>query len=269
MSEHDGMSHDLGCTTRKAIPGFQMTEFVQAPDRRLPWHEHEYASFCFVVSGTYAERTRGRQQECMPRSMVFKPAAERHADVFGKSGGRCLLIEILPDRLADVERLSDVTRAPGLARSARLAGLGQALYREFKSPDEVSPLALEGNILEVLAEASRETRDEAGSAPAWLCRARALLDDRAGEPLTLSAVARDVGIHPGHLARTFRRHYRRSIGEYVRGLRVERASRELADRALSISEIGLRAGFYDQSHFGRVFKRFTGVTPAQFRVLSS
>ncbi len=263
------MSHDVGLTARQAITGFVLTEFVQAPHRRLPWHEHASASVCFVVSGTYAERARGRELECPTWSMVFKPAAERHADVFGKSGGRCLLIEMLPDRSAEIELHTDIAATPGLARSARLAGLGQVLYREFTNPDDVSPLALEGGILEVLAEAARETRDEVGSPPAWLRRARALLHDHVNERLTLASISRDVGIHPAHLARTFRKHYRRTIGEYVRGLRIERASRELADRTMAISEISLRAGFYDQSHFGRVFKRHTGVTPGQFRALSS
>jgi AraC family transcriptional regulator len=88
------------------------------------------------------------------------------------------------------------------------------------------------------------------------------------DPITLSSLAREAGVHPSHLARAFRAHYRQSIGAYLRALRIEWASRELASRAVSISEVGLRAGFYDHSHFTRVFRRHTGMTPAQFRALS-
>jgi AraC family transcriptional regulator len=263
------MTHKLGFTASLTIPGFVISEFVQPPRRRLPWHEHRHASVCYVVSGTYAEVARGREQECAPRSMVFKPAAERHADVFGNAGGRCLLIEILPDRLATLEPCSEVVTKPGLTRSARLAALGQRLYEEFRTSDDVSSLALEGGILEVLAEAARGARDDSRTPPSWLRRARDLLHDRAGESLTLSSVAREVGAHPSHLARAFRRHYRRTVGEYVRGLRIERACRELADGHIGISQIGLQVGFYDQSHFTRVFKRHTGMTPGEFRALSS
>ena len=201
--------------------------------------------------------------------MVFKPAAERHADVFGRSGGRCLLIEILPDRMASIAPYSRVITRPRIARSARLAPLGLGLYREVRERDAATPLALEGGILEVLADASRQTRDESGAAPPWLRRVRDLIHDRAHEPIALSTLAREAGVHPSHLARAFRTHYRQSIGAYLRALRIERASRELANRAITISEIGLRAGFYDHSHFSRIFRRHTGMTPAQFRALSS
>ena len=257
------MHSDTGLASRRTLSGFRISEFTQPPHRRLNWHEHQHASFCYVVSGHYAERTRGREEECAPHSMVFKPAGERHADVFGEAGGRCLLVEILPERLHTLGSGGAVTRAPGQARSARLAALGHGLYREFGERDDASALALEGGILEVLAEASR-TR-EGTAQPAWLKRARDLVHDRADQPITLSEVAREVGVHPAHLARTFRRFYHRSLGAYLRGLRIDRASRGLTERTVSISEVALRAGFYDQSHFTRVFKRHTGMTPAQFR----
>lgn len=263
------MSHHTGLTASRHIPGFVISEYTQSPHRRLPWHEHRYASVCYVVSGTYAERARGREEECAPRSMMFKPVGERHADVFGKTGGRCLLIEILPHRVAEIELYSDAAARPRLARSARLAALGQRLYREFRTPDAASPLALEGGILEVLAEGARRSGNESGAAPAWLRRAHELLHATPGASLTLSSLAREVGVHPSHLARTFRRQYGRPIGEYVRSLRIERASRDLAEGTAAISAVGLSAGFYDQSHFTRVFKRHTGVTPGEFRALSS
>jgi len=81
-------------TGRKRIAGFSLKEFSQPPNCRLPWHEHAHASICFVVSGFYTERARGREQECQSQSMVFKPAAEPHADVFGadnRAGTRALV----------------------------------------------------------------------------------------------------------------------------------------------------------------------------------
>jgi AraC family transcriptional regulator len=51
----------------------------------------------------------------------------------------------------------------------------------------------------------------------------------------------------------------------VRRLRVDWALRELSTSARSLSEIALDAGFADQSHFTRVFKRQVGVSPGAFR----
>jgi AraC family transcriptional regulator len=259
-------SPELGMARTKVMGGFCLKEFAQPPYRRLPWHEHRDASICFVVSGAYAERMRAQDHACPPHSMVFKPAGERHADEFGREGGTCLLIEVGPERLRTLEPVSDITARPSLVRNAKLAALGHQIYREFLWGDCLSPLAVEGLILEVLVEAARAGREPpARSRPQWLRQAHDLIHESAGQPPTLSSIAREVGIHPAHLARTFRAHYRRSIGDYVRRLRIERAARDLSDSGASIAEIGLRAGFFDQSHFSRVFRRHTGLTPAAFR----
>jgi AraC family transcriptional regulator len=266
MTSHSCQHVEPGITAHRTVTGFSLKEFSQAPHCRLPWHEHEHASICFVASGFYAERARGRDHECASHSMVLKPAAEPHADVFGRSGGRCLLIEILPGRHESIEELSSVTETPTLARSARLAALGHRLHSEFFEMDGASRLAVEGLILEVLADASRATVNESGpKEPHWLRHARELLHDRLGESLTLSDVASAVGIHPAHLARTFRKRYGCTLGEYVRRLRIERASRDLATSRAPVAEVGAAAGFYDQSHFAKVFRRQMGMTPAEYR----
>jgi AraC family transcriptional regulator len=257
---------ELGMARTRVMGGFRLKEFAQPPQRRLPWHEHRDASICFVVAGTYAERMRGQDRECAAHAVVFKPPGERHADQFGREGGTCLLIEIGPDRLEAIAPVSDVTARPGMVRSARLAGLGQRIYREFAAGDELAGLAVEGLVLELLVEAAREGRRERAPSPrGWLRRAHEMIHESDGQPLTLSSIAREVGVHPAHLARTFRAQYGRTIGAYVRRLRIDRAAHQLSHEGGSIAEVGLRAGFFDQSHFSRVFREHTGLTPAAFR----
>ena len=64
-------------------------------------------------------------------------------------------------------------------------------------------------------------------------------------------------------------HYRTTVGEYVRRLRLDWATRQLSETEVSITEIALAAGFYDQSHFSHLFKQHTGFTPAEFRAFSN
>ena len=256
----------LSFTRAKTIAGFAIKEFWQPPYRRLPWHEHQEASICYVVAGSYMERVRGLDRQCSPYTMVFKPPRERHADQFGDLGGTCLLIEIDAGRLKDIEPFSDITKNPSVVQNAKLATLGHHIYREFAGGDHFSPLAIEGLILELLAETSRAgLLDATSNLPGWLRQARDLVHDGFCGPLTLSSLAQTVGVHPSHLARTFRQHFHRSIGAYVRHLRIERASREIADTNAPLSAIGLRTGFFDQSHFSKVFKQHMGMTPTQFR----
>ena len=255
-----------GRTRTRSIGGFAITEFTQPPGQRLPWHVHEHASVCFVLAGSYTERIGTAEHECPPSSVVFKPASERHADHFGTTGGTCLLMEIAPARMAAIEQSSSWTARPLLARTPHLAAAGQRIYAEFAEGDALSPLVVEGLVLEILGEAARaQLATEGTGQPAWLTRVLEQLHDCPGEPLTLSRLAQEAGVHPAHLARTFRQHCHCSVGEYLRRLRIEHASRDLQQTDASIAEIALRAGFFDQSHFSKVFRQQTGMSPARFR----
>ena len=96
-----------------------------------------------------------------------------------------------------------------------------------------------------------------------LCRD--LLRDRFREDVSPSDLGREVGIHPVHLASVFRKYLGCSVGEFVRNCRVEFAASRLACRGVPLADIAAEAGFADQSHFTRLFKRATGLTPAAFR----
>ena len=135
--------------------------------------------------------------------------------------------------------------------------------------DSASPLAIEGLIFEILAEAvrSRVSTSEKKS-PRWLEQVRDFLHANFSESIVLENVARIADVHPVHLARVFRRQTGGTIGEYVRRLRVEFACRRISVSNDSLIEIALAAGFTDQSHFARTFKNHLGVTPGEYRKVS-
>jgi AraC family transcriptional regulator len=81
----------------------------------------------------------------------------------------------------------------------------------------------------------------------------------------LQQVATEAGVHPAHLARVFRRHHRCTIGSYLRRLRLDAACRQLVSGERPLADIALAAGFADQSHFSRLFRAATGVTPTHYR----
>jgi AraC family transcriptional regulator len=101
--------------------------------------------------------------------------------------------------------------------------------------------------------------------PRWLSRCLDLIDETYAEPLTVAALARDVGVHPVHLAREFRRRYRQTLGDYVHKVRIRAACERMTERDEPLAVVAACAGFADQSHFCRVFKAFVGRTPSAFR----
>ena len=139
------------------------------------------------------------------------------------------------------------------------------LYREYRRMDQLSPLIIEGLALEIIAEVTRREFRLERRPPRWLLQARDLLQAEFSRNLTLNSLAKSVGIHPVHLATTFRQHYRQTVGEYVRQLRIEYACGELSASDAPLVDIALAAGFFDQGHFSKTFKRFTGISPARFR----
>ncbi|MEY9871328.1 AraC-like DNA-binding protein [Streptacidiphilus sp. MAP12-33] len=93
---------------------------------------------------------------------------------------------------------------------------------------------------------------------------RDLLDARVREGLTLDEAAGLVHAHPAHLVRAFSARFGLAPHQYLTARRVERARALLLD-GLPPAEAATSAGFYDQAHLGRHFKRVVGVSPGRFR----
>jgi AraC family transcriptional regulator len=255
---------------RDEVGGFVLTEYAYPPELKISMHLHEQVYFCIVLQGNYTETYGKKTRACDERTVTFHPAGELHSDTFHKDGGRIFSVEIEPRWVERVGELSSVLEYPESFCGGLLASLVVRIYKEFYEIDAASRLAIEGLSLEVIAEALRKsTGTQSGrEAPRWLKQARELLHDRFVEHHSLAEIADGVGVHPVHLVREFRKHYHQTVGEYVRRLRVEFACRLLSTSETPLIDVALAAGFSQQSHFTKTFKKLTGMTPCQYRVSS-
>ncbi len=89
------------------------------------------------------------------------------------------------------------------------------------------------------------------------------------ERLTLAAIAQEAGVHPVHVARSFRRFTGCTFSDYVGQTRLRRAFDLLVTSRHSIVDVAYECGFADHAHLCRTFKRTTGLTPTEFRQNSS
>ncbi|WP_267242741.1 AraC family transcriptional regulator [Streptomyces sp. PR69] len=92
---------------------------------------------------------------------------------------------------------------------------------------------------------------------------RDLLDARLVEGLGLAEAARLLHAHPTHLVRAFTAAFGIAPHQYVVSRRIDLARRFLLD-GLPPGEVAPAAGFYDQPHLTRHFKRILGTTPARY-----
>jgi AraC family transcriptional regulator len=256
-------------TLRREVAGLVFVESVYREELRIPKHEHANAFFNLVLEGTYTEDCGGRSRTRGPATLAVHPCGEVHANHWHGPDGLVFHVDIPEARLEQVRTYSRVLDSPAEFHDGMPIWLAMRLYREHRRNDDVSGLAMEGLALELLAEcARRHGGDPERNAPPWLRLVRELLHARFAENLTHEAIAAAVGIHPVHLARVFRRHCGCTLGDYVRKLRVEFAAHKLVTTDEPLTGIALAAGFSDQSHFSRTFKRQTGMTPATFRISS-
>jgi AraC family transcriptional regulator len=198
--------------------------------------------------------------------IVFRPAGETHSDKVGTTRARCFLIEITDEWLEHVREYAPSLSHPIIFQNSSLIPLALRLLREARQIDAMTQMAIEGLMLELIAEACRRSpRISEAKSPRFLERAKEMLHQCFLEPLSLSEIALAVGVHPVYLASAFSRHYRCNIGEYQRRLRVEFTCGEIARSDAPLSQVALAAGYSDQAHFSRSFKRFAGMTPTEYR----
>jgi AraC family transcriptional regulator len=254
----------------RQVPGFNLSERTYSPFYKTPKHSHDHALFSLVIQGAYTGTYGVKTCLCEPSTLLFHPADGPHAEHFHNSGGRLFIIEIEPWWLDQVREHTVVIDRSSDFNGGDLAMLSMKLYKEFLGiEDSISPLVVEGLILAIIGEASRRVAvPHSVQPPRWLMQAKDLLHDRFAEPLTLADIAQNVGVHPVHLAQVFHRYYNCTVGAYVRQLRLEFARHELATSETPLCQIALSAGFSDQSHFTRTFKRYMGVPPAEYRKTS-
>jgi AraC-like DNA-binding protein len=96
-----------------------------------------------------------------------------------------------------------------------------------------------------------------------LDQARAFIEAHFNEPLTLEQMAAPAALSISRFATAFRERFGSSPYRYLCGLRIKRAQSLLLAGVPSIA-VATEVGFFDQSHFGRHFKRFCGMTPTMF-----
>jgi transcriptional regulator GlxA family with amidase domain len=100
---------------------------------------------------------------------------------------------------------------------------------------------------------------------AKILEAQEWMQEHYSDSISIDAVAREAGISPRH----FKRRFRKATGEsplgFLQNLRMEAAKRRLETTLDNVNEITFRIGYEDSSTFRRLFKRYTGVSPREYR----
>jgi AraC family transcriptional regulator len=249
----------------RAAGPFQVTLMEHFGDVRLEPHRHREAIITLLLRGRYDERLDGRTVEPARASLLIKPPETPHANRIGCEGTDTILLQVLPNVIPDEFR--SVLSRSGIRLDARFFAIGREMLAELRygAPTETLGLeALASELLSLAAEPHRRAGAGYSKHQLWVTRVRERLHDTVDGP-SLSELATFADVDRAHLARTFRRVFGCTIGEYTRALRMERAARWLARNDVSIAHVAAELGFCDQAHFTRAFRATYGAAPGVWR----
>lgn len=95
--------------------------------------------------------------------------------------------------------------------------------------------------------------------------ALAFMQERLAENVSPHEMAREAGLSAGHFSHIFRKWTGHSPMEHLIKIRIQKAKELLEDIHLTIKEVSNSSGFQHSSYFSKIFTRFTGVSPSQYR----
>ena len=241
-----------------------ITEQSYSPNVTVPWHYHENAYLSYQVKGHLEEVSKKMTFQCTPSTILYHNRQDPHYNCKLSADVQIFHIEFKPQWFKDQGIASEKIQGSFYLENPLFKSLLRRIYRETKINDSVTRMAVEGLLLQVFAEMLRPTSESCSQIPRWVLKVKEILRDETAE-INLGFLSRQTNVHQVQLSQEFPKYFGTSFGEYVRNIRMEKATALLAKKSLMLTEIAFECGFADQSHFIRSFKKQFGLTPKRYR----
>jgi AraC family transcriptional regulator len=219
-----------------------------------------------------------RQSRLMtPGDINFTPANLPRV-VRWQSNASILFLSLDPTFMARVADELDYTNSIDFAQrwggpDPQIHYIGLALKAELEAGGLAGPLygeslanALCVHLLRRYSTNGRSIRDFPNGLPRdKLRKVIEYINENLEHDLSLDAIAATIGMSSYHFARMFKQSIGLAPHQYVIERRLKQAQVLLTTTELTILEVSFRVGFKSQSHFTRLFRKLTGITPRAYR----
>lgn len=232
---------------------------------QLPWHYHENVLFYYHLRGRLDEVNKKKTVHCSPGTLLFHHWQDPHYDKNFSSDASFFHIEIESKWFSQHHVKASILEGSIHLENPVLNPLFLKIHQEIKINDDTSQLSVDGLLLQSIAEITRMSSVEKFRTPGWAKKIKEIIHDRIGEKITLDILSLETGIHPVHLSKEFPKYFGTGFGQYIRNVRIQKATQLLTQKHLSLTDIAYQCGFSDQSHFIRCFRNAIGVTPHAYK----
>ncbi len=141
--------------------------------------------------------------------------------------------------------------------------LQRMLEQVFNAKNMPQLHTISNNLLARIGEAISTTEQESGNIN--ILRARSLVREFYSTGITLEEMAQKLNITPEYLSTQFRQEVGETFSSYVRNYRIAKAKELLLGTNLKLQQIAQQVGYTDAKYFSQVFKKTTGMLPAEYR----
>lgn len=246
------------------MEGIREVLHAHFPTHAYPSHVHDAWTLMVLDHGVVRYGLDHREHGIVHSEVTVLPPQVPHDGRSVKPGGFSKRVIYLEPDVLPLDLIGAAVDHPGLVDPVlrqRLHQLHEVLVLHHEDLEAESRLTL---IKERLGQhLTRRIQPLRTNDPGIAVRLRELLDARTTEGITLAEAAGELHAHPAHLVRAFSKEFGLPPHRYLTGRRVDLARRYLLD-GQPAGEVAVRAGFYDQSHLSRHFRRILGVSPVAY-----
>lgn len=234
-------------------------------------HRHDTYALGLTMHGVQTFRYRGTERFSNPGNVIVLHPDEIHDGAAGTEDGLIYrMIYLPPDLIGAVDGHRSAlpfVADPVVADSDLWQALADILGDLDEEPGD---LAMDDVVMRVAAGLSRQAGAPPkmihASAQSAVLRARDFIESQCGELVRSEALEAETGLDRYELARQFRRMLGTSPHRYLIMRRLERAKRSMA-AGDGLADAAADAGFADQAHFTRHFRKSFGMTPGRWLAL--
>lgn len=255
---------------RPAVPGIVEVFHARFVRHAYPMHAHDAWTLLIVDSGAVRYDLHRTEHGAVTSGVTLLPPQVPHDGRAATADGFRKRVIYFDSATLGPEVIGRAVDSPDLRDALlreRIDSLHQVLARpgdEFEAESRLTLiLSRLRNHLKGTTAAGSPSRDRTGSRH-LADQLRMLLDAHITTGLTLRDAARYLGGHPSHLVRSFTAAFGLPPHAYLTGRRIDLARRMLLD-GRPPAEVATAAGFYDQAHLTRHFRRYLGVSPGRYR----